>query len=85
MKKTDVAMIIFIASVSILVAYFVGNSIFSSVITKGEKVKVIDPISSTVEAPSPLIFNSDAINPSVQVQITGSGGTTTTNTQTGTQ
>ncbi len=75
MKKTDLAMIIFIASVSILVAYFVGNSIFGSITTQGEKVKTIEPISTTIEEPDPTVFNTNAINPAVEVQITGSTGT----------
>lgn len=82
MKRTDIAMIVFIASVSMLVAYFVGNSIFGNITTNGEKVKTIAPISTSVEAPDPTIFNKNAINPTVEVQITGSANTSTT---TGTQ
>lgn len=71
MKKTDIAMIILIASVSILVAYFVANSIFGNVSKDSVKVKTIDPINSTIIAPSPVIFNKNAINPAVEVQING--------------
>lgn len=87
MKKTDIAMIVFIASVSMLVAYFIGNSIFSGMTTQGEKVKTIEAITSSVDPPSKDIFNKDAINPSIEVQITGStptDTTTTTNTDTDT-
>jgi hypothetical protein len=43
-------------------------------------VKTIDPIDSLIEEPSTEIFNKDAINPAVQVQIneTGLGSSTTT-------
>jgi hypothetical protein len=68
MKRADLAMIIFIASISILIAYFVGNSIFGNI--------------TTVDTPDPTIFNKNAINPAVEVQITGTPGLTTT---TGTQ
>lgn len=85
MKKTDLAMIVFIASISILIAYFVGNSIFGGITTKGEQVKTIDPISTSVQEPDPTVFNTNAINPAVEVQITGSptadGTTTSTETQ----
>lgn len=74
MKKTDLAMIILIASVSVLIAYFVGKSIFGGASTGTVNVKTIDPISSTVEPPDPAIFNANAINPSVQVQIDSSAG-----------
>ncbi len=71
MKKTDIAMIILIASVSILIAYFVANSIFGNVSKDSVKVKTIDPINSTIVAPSPAIFNTNAINPAIEVQISG--------------
>ncbi|MBC7868855.1 hypothetical protein H7X69_01585 [Candidatus Saccharibacteria bacterium] len=72
MKKTDIAMIILIASVSILVAYFIANSIFGNVSKETVKVKIIDTIDSTIVAPDPAIFNKNAINPAVEVQINGS-------------
>jgi len=71
MKKSDVAMIILIASVSVLIAYFVANSIFGSAANSSQTVKTIDPINSTIVQPSSEIFNSNAINPAVEVQING--------------
>ena len=64
-------MIVFIASVSVLVAYFFGNSLFGNITTTGQKVKTIAPITTTIVQPDPTIFNKGAINPSVEVQITG--------------
>lgn len=80
MKKADIAMIILIASVSVLVSYFVARSIFGDVYNGAAKVKTIDRIDSTIIEPSADIFNKNAINPAVQVQIngTGSGSDTTT-------
>jgi hypothetical protein len=72
MKKTDIAMIILIASVSILVAYFVAKSLFGSASMGSATVKTIAPISSSIDQPDPAIFNSNAINPSVQIQIDSS-------------
>jgi hypothetical protein len=77
MKRTDIAMIVFIASVSVLVAYFVGNSIFGNITTAGQKVQTIAPISTSITPPDPTIFNKNAINPAVQVQISSTPGTTT--------
>lgn len=79
MKKSDIAMIILIASVSVLLAYFVAKAIFGDVYTGSARVKTIDRIDSSVEQPSSEIFNSDAINPSVPVEINtnNSGGTNT--------
>lgn len=74
-------MIVFIASVSVLVAYFVGNSIFGNITNAGQKVQTIAPISTSVTSPDPTIFNKNAINPTVQAQINSPDATTTTGTQ----
>jgi len=71
MKKTDIAMIILIASISVLVAFFAAKSIFGDVYTGSAKVKTIDAITSTIDPPNTDIFNKKAINPAVQVQING--------------
>ena len=71
MKKSDIAMIILIASISIIVAFFVAKSIFGDVYSGTAKVKTIDKIDSSIVNPSSDIFNKDAINPAVQVQISG--------------
>jgi hypothetical protein len=80
MKKADIAMVILIASISVLVSYFIARSVFGDVYSGTAKVKTIDKIDSDIVAPSPDIFNSNAINPAVQVQIngTGSGSSSTT-------
>jgi hypothetical protein len=71
MKKSDVAMIILIASISVLIAYFVAKGIFGSTSNASQIVKTIDPIDSKIVEPETSIFNSNAINPSVEVQISG--------------
>lgn len=79
MKKTDIAMIILIASMSMLIAYFVAKSVVGDVKRQSVKVKVAEPISSTVQAPDPAIFNKNAINPTVEVIIGNGDGTTSQN------
>lgn len=70
MKKTDIAMIILIASVSVLTAYFVANSLpFFQDTRKPVTIKVADPITVTDEKIDTTIFNKDAINPTVEVII----------------
>ena len=71
MKKTDIAMLILIASISVIVAYFATKAVFGGVYTGKATVKTIDRIDSDIVAPSPDIFNKEAINPAVQVQIDG--------------
>lgn len=71
MKKTDIAMIILVASVSVFVAYFVAKGVFGDVSKVSAVVSTIEPINSKIIAPDPAIFNKNAINPAVQVQING--------------
>jgi hypothetical protein len=71
MKKTDIAMIVFIASASILVAYFVVRAVLGDVYDGSATVKTIDKIDSSIVQPDPRIFNEDAINPAIPVEITG--------------
>lgn len=73
MKKTDVAMIILIAAVSVLVAYFGVKALVGNASTQAVKVKTIEKINTTVETPDTAIFNDTAINPAVEVQITPTG------------
>ena len=72
MKKTDIAMIILIASVSILVSFFATRAIFGDVANEDVKVKTIEKIDAEIVEPDSAIFNEDAINPAVEVQV-GSG------------
>lgn len=64
-------MIILIASISVLVAYFVAKAVVGNVQDQSVKVKVADPISTDVVQPDPSVFNSNAINPTVEVIIGG--------------
>jgi hypothetical protein len=80
MKKTDIAMIIIIASISVLVSYFVAKSVFGDVYSGTAKVKTISLINSNIVQPDASIFNSTAINPTIQVQINGTGSGSSTAT-----
>lgn len=81
MKKTDIAMIILIASVSVLIAYFVAKSVIGNVQGQSVKVKTAEAISEEVTEPDKTVFNTNAINPTVEVII----GTQSTSTDTSQQ
>ena len=70
MKKTDIAMIILIASVSVLIAFFITRSIFGESTTEAVQVDTIEKIDPTLSEVDADIFNENAINPAVEVQIT---------------
>ncbi len=69
MKKSDIATIILIASISVLVAYFAAKALIGDVQNESVQVKTADPITTEVKEPDPTVFNSDAINPTVEVII----------------
>lgn len=69
MKKSDIAMIILIASISMLVAYFASKSILGDVGNQSVKVKTAEKITTEVTQPDSSVFNSSAINPTVEVII----------------
>ncbi len=69
MKNSDVAILVIIASISVLVAYFVADAVIGKPSHQTVTVKTIAPISANVETPDPSIFNKNAINPTVEVNI----------------
>lgn len=69
MRKNDIAAIIAIASVSIVVAYFVAGAVIGKPTGQTEKVRTIEEISPEVAETDSSIFNKDAINPTVEVVI----------------
>lgn len=70
MKKTDIAMIVLIATVTILAAFFATKAIMGEQATEEVKVQTIDKIDTTIVEPDEKIFNEQAVNPAVEVQIT---------------
>lgn len=74
MKKTDIAMIILIASLSVLVSYFIASATpLGSAVEEPVQVDTIDRIEEGLVQPDSAIFNEDALNPSVEVQIENRG------------
>jgi mannitol-specific phosphotransferase system IIBC component len=71
MKKSDIAMIILIASISVLIAYFVAKAVLGDSKDQAVKVKTAEPITSQVTEPDKAVFNTNAINPTVEVIIGG--------------
>ena len=70
MKKTDLAMIVLIASVSVLIAFFVTRAIFGGSANAPTEYQTIDHIDPNLGEVNSTLFNENAINPAVEVQIT---------------
>lgn len=62
-------MIILIAALGMGVAYFVTKTITGDASTKEVTVKQVEAIDTSFATPSTKLFNSNAINPTVEVQI----------------
>lgn len=81
MKNTDIAAIILIASLSMLAAYFIANAMIGQPGGQTAKVKTVEKITSEVQEPDTLVFNKDAINPTVKVIIGEGASASSTQTQ----
>ena len=68
MKKTDIAMLVLIAGVSVLCAYMFINTVFAPS-EKKETIDTMEAISKEVSKPSSDIFHKDAINPTQTVHV----------------
>lgn len=73
MKRTDVAMIILIASISVVASYFVAKTVMGDTQSKAVTVKTVEAITDEVNPPDERIFNANAVNPTVEVFIGGEG------------
>ena len=73
MKKSEIAMIILIASISMMIAFLVASNIPQlKPSDTGVDVEQVDPIKPDIaNKPSADVFNSNAINPTVQAVIGG--------------
>jgi hypothetical protein len=69
MKKSDIAMIILIAAIGIIGAFFGTRAILGDGATKEESVKTVEVITPGLSEVDPTIFNAEAINPAVKVNL----------------
>lgn len=71
MKRSDIAVIILIAFFCAGIAYVAASALIGRPSNTAVKVKTANKISATVDQPDKSIFNKDAINPTVEVEIGG--------------
>lgn len=69
MKRNDIAILVLIASISLVVSYLIVRAVFGSPEEQQTTVEVVEPIASDIVEPSTRIFNTNAINPTVVIQI----------------
>jgi uncharacterized protein YabE (DUF348 family) len=69
MKRSDIAIVLLIAAVSVGIAFFIAQTVLGNLTGETQKVKTIERIETSIEEPNTSIFNQDAINPAVEVQV----------------
>lgn len=69
MKKQDIAIIILIVAISALAAYLIGRAIVGDPQQQAVQVPTVEAISTNVEEPDNRVFNDNAINPTVEINI----------------
>lgn len=80
MKKNDIALLILASVGSVLIAYFLSDSIFGKPGDRRESVPTFNLITSDLAQPRDDIFNKNAINPTVEIEV-GESQPTSENTQ----
>ena len=69
MKRSEIALIVLLSSISVIVAYFVGSMFFGDMSEEVETITYLAPIDSEVKVPNQDFFNAYAYNPTVEIYI----------------
>lgn len=71
MKTSDIAVIVLIASISVLIAFFVGRSLpFLQVNEQDATIRTVESVPEGLTSePDPDVFNDKAINPTIKTVI----------------
>lgn len=69
MKKSDIATVVLIASISVILAFIGTNAVFENIVAEEVTVKTIEKVDTEFVQPDDAIFNENAINPTVEVKI----------------
>ena len=73
MKNTDIALVIMVATVSVVASYFVGNAVMGDPGERVEKLSYIQSIDGDIKEPDSEDFNWSMINPTVEIYVGNCG------------
>lgn len=78
MKRSDWAMVILIVGITALASYFIVGALMPDLKDNPSKVPVATAIEDNIDSvkPTSKVFNSEAIDPTVEVHIGDHGGDT---------
>lgn len=69
MKKSDIITIAMVAAIGTLVSFFAVNAILGNPDEAYESYKTIKVVEADLSQPDPEVFNSSAINPTIEVYV----------------
>ncbi|HET9412271.1 MAG TPA: hypothetical protein VFO38_05550 [Candidatus Saccharimonadales bacterium] len=69
MKRNDIALLVLIVSLTLVVSFLAVKAVFGEPEKQAVKVEKIEPISGQITQPTGSIFNRNAINPTIVIQI----------------
>lgn len=72
MKRTEIAMIVLVASLAMMLTFTLVQSIFGSMVKQSVEVEKATVITDGLSTPAKRIFNEHAINPTVEVCVEAS-------------
>ena len=73
MKNTDIALVVMVATVSVVASYFIGNAVMGDPGERVEKISYIDSIDGSVLKPDSEDYNWSMINPTVEIYVGNCG------------
>lgn len=71
MKQRDIALIVFVAGLSAVIAFFVATRLIVSPANRQQQVEVVDVLTSDFAQPDKRFFNDKSINPVRSSSISG--------------
>lgn len=69
LKQSDIFTIIIVATIGMLGAFFLSDAILGNPDMEKTTFSVVEPITDSIMQPDAELFNSKAINPTVEVEI----------------
>lgn len=68
MKKNDIAAIVLIVAIAGVVSYFIANAVVGKPSNDPVQVEQVTSIGPTFPAPDSRVFNSNAVDPTVEIE-----------------
>lgn len=69
MKQSEIAMVILVAAISLVTAYWLGGILINSPDHRSATVEIAIPFGAEFSEPSKKIFNDNSVNPTEKITI----------------